>query len=616
MKNKIVLCTVFIFLLLLAGCGRTDGEEHAPILAYSIQEISIPEPDEDLTQDFSYIMEDDYRLVSGTLYRLATVFRENEGKVRWYLQSLSAPYEEWDTVLLETLPDLGDREVTVKQRGITEDGNVYFIYSGGNDEEYIFILREGTWLETDALPVADTGENIYTADAQALYRQEDGEREELLFWSSYGISLSDALMLWAESEDHMILADVTPGRRRLFKVENGEQSRTREKQQVVLAAYLTPSLQKSIEEFNRQSENYEVVVRDCYQESFTDLQERFRAEMIAGDGPDLIHNLFVPIYSYAKSGVLEPLDDWLPEDRLLPQTVESGRVEGHCYIAPYEFSLQSLITTREIAGERTQWTLGEMKEVMAERPAEFFYGGASGQDVLYCMIGMDEENTAFVDWEQGICHFDTEEFVSLLECSGAWADMRKNRDVAYGKEELISRLALVEQLWRTPATLESYYTNLEELGGSCVYIGYPTESGNGSFVEGWGFAINRSSTCKDGAKAFLEYLMSPKVQWERWEETGNLPVDRELLERVMKESVGILSDGQEAASSHSGIPGEEEIQYYWELLLNSKAVGNRYNGIQDIISEETAGYYEGNRDPWEVAGVLQNRVQLYLDEQV
>lgn len=607
MKKKKFFYFTWILLLFMIGCGKADGEEHAPVLVYSVREISVPDPDKELAQGSTYIMEDDYRLASGTLYRLATAFQENQGKVRWYLQTLSAPYTEWNTVPLEKLPDLGDREVTVKQRGITEGGNVYFIYSGSGDEEYIFVLREDTWLEVDALSAPDTEENIYIADAQALYRREDGEQEELLSWSSYGISLGGTPMLWVQSEEYMILADVTPGRRRLFEVEWGEQGCMQEKQQIVLAAYLTPSLQKAITGFNSQSEDYEVVARDCYQESFEDLQQRFRTEMIAGGGPDLIHNLFVPIYSYAKSGYLEPLDDWLPESRLLAQAVESGRVEGHCYIAPCEFSLQSLITTREIAGERTRWTLKEMTEVMAGQPADFFYGGATGQDVLCCMMGMDEGNTAFVDWEQGICHFETEAFVELLECSGAWADTRKDRDTSYGKEELMEGQALVEQLWRTPASLEAYYSNIEEMGGDCVYIGYPAASGNGSYIEGWGFAVNRSSSCKDGARAFLEYLMSPEVQWERWEQTGTLPVDREMLQRVMEESVRTMPGGRETDSFQNGI--------YWDILLNSKALGSRYEGIRDILSEETASYYEGDRDPWEVARVLQNRVQLYLNEQ-
>lgn len=612
MKKNIIFCLVL--LLFIVGCGRMGEEEHAPIITYSVQEISIPEPDEDLAEGSGYIIEDDYKLVSGTLYRLVTAFREGEGKVQWYLQTLSEPYTAWDTVRLETSPDLGGREVTVKQRGITENGDVYFIYSDNEEKELIFVLQDGIWLEVDALPTRDIGENIFTADNQALYRQEGGQQEELLSWSSYGISLSDTPVLWVKSENYMLVSGATRDRRRLLKVESGAEGQGEEKQQIILVAYLTPSLQKSIVEFNKQSDAYEVVARDCYQESFEDLQQRFQAEMITGDGPDLIHNLFVSVYPYAKSGYLEPLDGWLPEDRLLPQAVDSGRVEGHCYIAPYEFSLQSLITTKEVAGEHTQWTLEEMMEIMSKQSDRAFYHGADGASVLYCMICMDEENAAFVDWEQGVCHFETDEFVSLLECSKAWADKRDGQDTFYEGEELRNGQVLLDQLWRTPNSLKDYFDNLDELGGSCVYIGYPVENGNGSFIEGWGFAINRSSSCKEGAKAFLEYLMSPKRQWEQWEQTGTLPVDKGLLDQVMAETARALSDNQEMSSQDNAY-GETEIQYYHQVLLNSKAQGNRYEAIRDILFEETGSYYEGNRDPWEVARVLQSRVQLYLDEQ-
>lgn len=613
MKKKFIFCLVL--LVFMVGCGRVGGEEQAPMLVYSVQEIPMPEPNEDIGEELTYITEDDYKLVSGTLYRLVTAFREGEGKVQWYLQTLSEPYVAWNTVRLETSPDLGGKEVTVKQRGITEDGNVYFIYSGNGEEEFIFVLQDGIWSDVDALPVRDIGENIFTADNQALYRQEGGQQEKLLSWSSYGISLTDTPMLWAESENYMILLGTTRYRYRLLKVEKGLNDQVQEKQQITLVAFLTPSLQKAIVEFNKQSDDYEVVARDCYQESFADLQQRFRAEMIGGEGPDLIHNLFVSLYPYAKSGYLEPLDDWLPENRLLPQAVDSGKVEGHCYIAPYEFSLQSLVTTKDIAREHTQWTLEEMMEIMSERPAEAFYNDADGASVLYCMIGMDEENTDFVDWEKGVCHFETEEFVSLLECSKTWADKRGEQDVLYGGEELRKGQVLLRQLVRTPNSLEYYFQNLDELGGACVYIGYPVKSGNGSFIEGWGFAINRSSSCKDGAKAFLEYLMSTEKQWEQWEQKGALPVDKEVLEQAMAEATRTLLDAQDSSASPNTTYGEAEIQYYYQLLLNSKTLGNRYEEIRAILSEETSSYYEGNRDPWEVARVLQSRIQLYLDEQ-
>lgn len=64
----------FIMLLLLlviffSGCG-TEPEEGLPELVYTVENVQVPNPDDSITELYSYLHEEDDRLAEETLYRL------------------------------------------------------------------------------------------------------------------------------------------------------------------------------------------------------------------------------------------------------------------------------------------------------------------------------------------------------------------------------------------------------------------------------------------------------------------------------------------------------------------------------------------------------------------
>lgn len=384
-----------------------------------------------------------------------------------------------------------------------------------------------------------------------------------------------------------------------------------ETRQVTILAETSPFLEKCMAEFNGQNSTYEVVLLDWSDESYEDLRLRLQTQLATGNGPDLIDSNLIQLYPAARIGYLEPMEEWLAQyESLLPQAVASGQVEEHCYVIPVKMRIQSLVTTEEIANGRTQWTLAELLNTAAQRQTDTLYMGARGWDVLQCMFAYDEENPTFVDWENNVCHFETEEFVSLLEYSKQWADTESQLISEHMDREFSKGHVLTQRIYPSigASSLTDYYRFLDTLGEDCVYIGFPVESGNGTFVDGKGFAINSASPCKEGARAFMEYLLTPEKQLALWRETDALPADLQVLESIMTDYVPELL-------SEENPYGEEEVSQYIQILKNSKTQGKQYDEIINILYDETSSYYEGNRDPWEVARILQNRVQLYLNEQ-
>lgn len=396
-------------------------------------------------------------------------------------------------------------------------------------------------------------------------------------------------------------------------------SREGEVQQVTILAEASPFLEKCIAAFNGQNSNYEVVLLDWSEEPYLeDVQLRLQAQLAAGNGPDLIDSNLIRLYPFARNGYLEPVEEWLLRyENLLPQAVSSGQAGDHCYIIPYRIRVQSLVTTSEIADGRAAWTLEEMLDTANQRQTTTLYLGARSWDVLHCMLTYDEGNPTYVDWEQKLCHFDTEEFVALLEYTKQWGDTQSQLISDHMDREFADGHILTQRIYPSvgSSSLADYYRFLSELGEDCVYIGFPVENGNGTFVDGKGYVINSASKCKDGAKEFMDYLLTPEQQMAMWRELDSLPADLQVLELIMTEYASELYTKEETQYLFSKKYGTEEASRYLQILKNSKAQGKQYDDIVNIIYDETSGYYEGNRDPWEVARVLQNRIQLYLNEQ-
>ena len=58
----------------------------------------------------------------------------------------------------------------------------------------------------------------------------------------------------------------------------------------------------------------------------------------------------------------------------------------------------------------------------------------------------------------------------------------------------------------------------------------------------------------------------------------------------------------------------DQLKQLFEMLLNARLKENNVDGLFDIILEETPAYFTGGKTAEEVCDIVQNRVQLYLDE--
>lgn len=475
------------------------------------------------------------------------------------------------------------------------------------------LVNEDTLKNTLADFVLTIGENgeIYQAGTERCYQL--GNKKEVLFsYVELGTWIETiADMQYFEANGLQILASDGNDRLLLF-IREGMQPVENRKEEIVLVAESNSFLEKCIVAFNKKSEKYYITLEawDSDLEYYDEFCSRIQLEVSAGGGPDLIEASAVMLDSYARGGYLEPLDDLVvkSDGKLVEAAVESGKVDDKYYVMPYRFKLDTMMTLKETLQEAEGWTLEQLKEVLTERESEALYVGARAWDVLYICIVMDEESKDFVDWESGECHFDSEEFVELLYFSEKYADSQNALVSDMELDKMKNNEILTKRVYGI-SSVETFLLTIDELEGEGTFIGYPVKAGNGTYVDGIGFALNSSSKCKEGAKEFLEYLISEEVQFEMGRSMGFLPVNKEALQQTIEAEI---TEGTALGKKYFT---KEQSDEFWALLEKSKPAGKNYANIVDILYEETGAFYSGDKSAEEVAGIIQNRVQLYLDEQ-
>ena len=164
------------------------------------------------------------------------------------------------------------------------------------------------------------------------------------------------------------------------------------------------------------------------------------------------------------------------------------------------------------------------------------------------------------------------------------------------------------------------------MGGEVSYIGFPTESGKGSYLSAnERYAISSKSSFIDGAWEFLRYYLTDEYQSEL---TWNLPVQKERFlelaqEATRKPHYTDEETGEEVEYDYTTWMGGEEViidplsqEQLDELLDFIYTVDTAYSTndeIMNIVSEDIEAYFSGQKSAEEVAAVIQNRAQLYID---
>ena len=136
------------------------------------------------------------------------------------------------------------------------------------------------------------------------------------------------------------------------------------------------------------------------------------------------------------------------------------------------------------------------------------------------------------------------------------------------------------------------------------------------FTYGQAYGINANSQNKETAWAFIKFLLSEEMQLNTNLSPRSFPVLNAALEKKAKSVFGGSFMGAQAEELD-----EKQQQAFNAYLTAIKQLSDRINSytwtdtlINDMINAEVQYYFDGSKTAEEVADVLQNKVDLYLNE--
>lgn len=513
--------------------------------------------------------------------------------------------------------------------GISETGNVSLYPGSGSN----MLLSDGTYL--------------YALDTTT------GQATKLLSWLDSDINGSNISGIAANGEDTILVLmeswkwnlsgsmDTTYELGTLTKVSAEE---IPERTILTLGAtYLNSGLQDAVIDFNRNSDTYRITLVDYSVYNTTDDDtagsKQMDMDVISGNCPDIIDLSSGNGEKYMGKGVLADLgalmdkDESVSMDQFMSGPMKAYQKDGTLYGMPYAFGLQTLYGSTKLLNGRTSWNLEDMVEVIEGLGDDVQV--MQYRDQLSFLWEMVSENISrYVDYSNATCSFDSEDFKLLMRAAaklptedelsqqqeqmmdGVWVD--ENQSVQSGETLLssgyISYADAIKELF-------SLYT--EENG--FTMIGYPTDTGNGALLSIYGgLAISEKCANKDGAWAFLKTVLTDDFQTNQW----NLPVTvsafDQFMEAAMTPEYYTDENGEQVEANYSTYIGDtevavkpvtqEQVDWFKDYVNNAEISGDYDSDIYDILNEEAAAYFAGDKSADEVAKLIQNRVSIYLGE--
>ena len=511
------------------------------------------------------------------------------------------------------------------------------------------------WGEIYALPkecvavYPGSGEYLFFSTANQVlggWNVEKNSLVELVSWLETGINTSallgfsidiDGRILTAINEnDSALLVMLTPG------------ADIPEKTVLTLASINNNNyLRKIVSQFNRTSTTCRIIYKpyytqigdwgspDEYQQGMT----RLLTELSAGKLPDLLYVEHLPVLRFGEMGMLEDLwpyienDPELGREAVMEHVLECAEQDDELYMVFNSFTINTVVGSKAVVGDRISWTLDDLRTALATMPegCAIFSPDCTKLETLESVIYADLES--YVDWENGACSFDSEEFKNILSfCNemetekGGWAQWYTL--VPEGREMLLNH------------GLGNFISIQEDeaiFGGEVSYVGYPRSDGEcgSSFRIINPIAMTTACKDKEGAWSFLRQLLLPQeLPKDTFGDVDvsyvKFPVNRESFEAILEESMRVNSsnDNTDRPSKGMSILDNEAVIFdltytpttqaqYDQIMELYNAISTVYtedSALWEIISEQVQPYFAGDKSVDEAARLIQSRAELYVNE--
>lgn len=483
---------------------------------------------------------------------------------------------------------------------------------------------------------------IVVSDSNGAYTYdfETDTKEELLEWLDADINSDDVDgmgqmsdgRLWVFLRDYSAETD----KYSLAILTKTPSSEMVEKEELVYGTmWLGQDIRKNIIEFNKTSEKYHISVKEYGTGDYMEGLTQFNNDVASGSGPDIIDISGFDYKQYASKGVLEDLYPYMEKDNIaredyLENVLEAYESEGKlCGILP-QFYVTTTVAKASKVGDTPGWTLDEMLSFAENSNAEnvFSYGSRSGV-FYYCIYNNIDE---FIDWEEGKCYFNTDDFIRVLEFANRFPEEPNYNDDEGTSAKLRADKILLMQT--SLSSVQEYQMMNGLFGEKVTYIGYPNNERSGNLIQPANgcVSINAKSKHKDGAWEFVKRLISKEYQdslvsgYSTW----GFPVRKDALDKMFEKDMTPEyyedADGNQVEQMKTSwgyddfhidiyAATQEEVDAVEEIIYSAnRSAGSINEELSNIITEETEAFFKGQKSAKDTADIIQNRIQVYVNE--
>lgn len=493
---------------------------------------------------------------------------------------------------------------------------------------------------------AGIGYDLYLADANGVYGYNigDADKTQLLnyvdsdfgFYNLYSlvaINEREFFALYDSSDSSNIPAKFT-------KVDPGD---VKDKKQITFAMVYTDwDVRREVVKFNKSNEEYRINIinyNSLYgsEDDYNAGLNKLNTDIISGKVPDIILlENSMPVDSYINKGVLEDLKPYIEKDEeldinnFMPNVIEAFSVDGKLFTLVPSYYISTLMAKTSDVGSEMGWTVQEAMDVLASKPeGTQFINNVTREYMLNNCMTM--AGSQFVDWETGVCSFNSDGFIQMLEFINSFPE---EVDDAMFTDDYWNNY---DSMWREGRVLAAEaqlgdfrnYNYMEKgtFGEKITMIGFPSEEGKGSVIfPTLRIAMSAKSANKEGAWQFLRTFLTDEYQENNVNYSFPISVKRleELAAQATQKSYYTDENGNKVEYDDTYYVGGIEVvippmteQETKELMEQIYSITEAYKydeSLLNIIKEEAAPYFAGQKSAKEVASIIQSRVQIYVNE--
>lgn len=453
-------------------------------------------------------------------------------------------------------------------------------------------------------PVADctvADGTLWFVSEGKLFRGADEKAEQLCDLMAYGMNPFEICRrLLSDGKDGMLYMTNDYVARIGPKEAGGK-----EKEIITIGALdgTEALINKALTGFNRQSTKYAFTVKSFESTGAMNLA------LVTKELGGIAACDWMALDNYASKGVLAKLDELVPsvfeDGKLLPSIRELVMKGGSCYYLPRYFTLvQTSIAENLTDGKTTFKDFAELEAFIEKKDKGTFH--KQPKDVVLqhmLLLTIDE----WIDREGRKAYFDAENFIELLHFCNCFAeddDEKLTNQKTYGSWN-------VSILDANPSVI--FVRDDTEIIGPYaakrVLLSLPTAKGDCPAVATDFFiGITAEEKYREAGAELIRWLFEECD----FEETFTNAVTGEKLSVIESECAASL----EMDKSFEDKSYEEVRDWEWNEISRANRFMPVYrNEMMDVIYDEAFRYFAGEITAEKAAAYIQNRVQLYLDEQ-